>query len=180
MKLEAVYESGHKACGCSDKSPKESPCRPYMKIERDETKFRACQSIAERLGAIDKTSKAYEVLKEAVGSEVAERFGIMTLDTHYKLRDIAETGAGETDAVMAPMVPTLQAALASAPTYVIAYHVHPAASTQPSEADVQVTRGFAKAFKQVGIVMLDHIIIAPGSKRGYYSFADSMPKALKT
>jgi RadC-like JAB domain len=157
----------------------ESACRPYMKIERDETKFRACQAIADRIGPIDKTEKAYEILKVAAGHEVAERFGVMTLDTHYKLRDIAETGAGETDAVMAPMVPTLQAALQSSPTYAVCYHVHPAASEKPSDADVDVTKGFAKAFKAVGIEMIDHIIVVPGSKKGYYSFRESMPEALK-
>jgi len=168
--------------GFSHESPSreiESECRPYLKIERDEKRFRACQAIADRIGPIDSTEKSYEVLRQAVGHELAERFGVMTMDTHLKLRDIAETGAGETDAVMAPKVPTLQAALLSSPTYAIIYHVHPAASERPSDADVEVTKDFAKAFAEVGVPLLDHIIISTGSKKGHYSFAESKPKTLQ-
>ncbi len=165
--------------GAREAAPAGSACRPYMKVERDMRKFRACQAIADRIGPIDTSEKAYEVLKEAAGHEVAERFGVVCLDTHMKLRDIAETGAGETSAVMAPMVPTLQAAVASGCEYIIAYHVHPAASERPSDADVEVTKSFAKAFKTIGLTMVDHLVIAPGGKKGFYSFAESNPKALK-
>jgi DNA repair protein RadC len=186
MRLDAVYETARGKRKAKEECPCETPaveeagaCRPYLKIERDETKFKACQRIAEKLGPVDTSEKAYEILREVAGSEVAERFGVMTLDTHYHLRDIAETGAGETDAVMAPLVPTLQAALASSPSYAVIYHVHPAASPHPSEADVSVTKSYAKAFHSVGVELLDHIIVAPGSKKGFYSFRASKLEALK-
>lgn len=181
---EARGDRGVREAGAYEPPPQEEACRPYIKIERDERKFRACQMIADRVGPIDTSEKAYEILKQAAGHETAERFGVMTLDTHFKLRNVAETGAGETDAVMAPIVPTLQvatlrAALEETPTYAIIYHVHPAASEEPSDADVEVTTSFAEAFASVGLVMLDHIIISSGSKNGFYSFAHSKPKALQ-
>lgn len=190
MKIEALYEDraihtrcAH-ACACGKSheprpAVEESQCRPYMKIEKDAARFQACQKIAERIGPIGDPRRAYEILREAAGHEVAERFGVMTLDTHLRLRGLWETGAGETDSVQAPKVPTLHAAIVDEAAAAIIYHVHPAASDYPSDADVEVTKAFNKAFDEVGILLMDHIIVAAGSRRGFYSFAQSKPEALR-
>jgi len=163
----------------AERDAEEGRCRPYMKIEKDAARFQACQKIAERLGPISDPKRAYEILREAAGHEVAERFGVMTLDTHLHLRGLWETGAGETDSVQAPKVPTLHAAIVDEAAAGIIYHVHPAASDYPSDADVEVTKGFSKAFDEVGILLMDHIIVAVGSRRGFYSFLQSKPEALR-
>jgi DNA repair protein RadC len=151
-----------------------------MRMERDQEAFGACQKLAEQIGPLDTPEKAYEVHKEAIGGEPREVFGVLTLDTHLQLRDIAETGQGEVDRVMAPLVPTLRTALETMPQAVICFHVHPSASPQPSEADDDVTRQFYEAFDSVGILMLDHLILASGNpKKGYYSFLESKPELLK-
>jgi DNA repair protein RadC len=189
MKYEAVYETRLSACGCGgaagggERVPKARPtapggCRPYLKIEKDQPRFLACQKIADRIGPINSARKSFEILREAVGGNVAERFGVLTLDTHLRMRGLWETGAGETDSVQAPRVPTLQAAIVDDAAAAVIYHVHPAASDRPSEADVEVTRMFDGAFQQVGIVLVDHVIVAVGSRAGFYSFADSMPETL--
>lgn len=191
MRYDVVYEARKPrggACPCGGTGGSAAPagpetvkpegCRPYLKLERIQPRFAACQRIAERLGPIDTPGKASEILLEAAGAEVAERFGVVTLDTHLHLRGIGETGAGETDAVMAPVLPTLHLAIADEAAAAIIYHVHPAASAQPSEADVEVTRRFARAFAEVGILLMDHIIVASGSRKGFYSFLESMPDAL--
>lgn len=183
--IEALYETRRASCSCgrTPATPSapvdEQRCRPYMKIEKDQARFLACQKIADEIGPIGDPRKAYAILRVAAGLEVAERFGIMTLDTHLKLRGLWETGAGETDSVQAARVPTLQAAIADASAAVVLYHVHPAASDYPSDADVGVTRQFATAFDQVGILLMDHIIVAAGSRSGFYSFAQSQPAALE-
>lgn len=183
MKYQAIYEARACACGGATSAPKREPvtpdgCRPYRKIETDQAKFMACQKIAESIGAIDTPRKAFEILREAAGHETAERFGVLTLDTHLHLRGIWETGAGETDSVQAPRVPTLHAAIADDAAAAIIYHVHPAASARPSDADVEVTVMFDAAFTQVGIVLMDHLIVAVGSRKGFYSFLESMPETL--
>jgi DNA repair protein RadC len=154
-------------------------CRPFMRKERDQPKFAACQKIAEAIGEIDDAKKAAKILIEAVGGNVAEKFGVLTLSTHLHMIGIWETGAGEIDAVMAPRVPTLNAAISDLAAAAVIYHLHPGASDYPSDSDIDVTKDFNRAFNEVGILMMDHIIVAAGSAKGYYSFLESMPESLE-
>ncbi len=91
-----------------------------------------------------------------------------------RLKSVAETGRGEAAAVMAPMVPTLQAALIDGAYAVIIFHVHPSGvEAQPSDADIETTHAFADAFDTVGVYFLDHVIVGGDAKRrSYYSFAE--------
>lgn len=51
--------------------------------------------------------------------------------------------------------------------YFYVIHNHPSGSLSPSAEDERFTMELVKACKEVGILMLDHLII---SKKGYYSF----------
>jgi DNA repair protein RadC len=48
-------------------------------------------------------------------------------------------------------------------------HNHPSGNTQPSEADIQLTKKLSEGGKFLEITVLDHLII---TTEGYYSFAD--------
>jgi len=145
-------------------------CRPWLKIERDEKKFEACMAIAEKIGPIDTSKRAFEILKEAVGSEDQEVFGAAYLDTHLYLRGLAETGRGEMDAVMAPVKPTLRLALQDGITGVLIFHSHPTLYSKPSDSDKQVTKAFEEACVALDLFFVDHIIV--GGWKEYFSFAD--------
>ena len=145
-------------------------CRPWLKVERDEKKFEACMAIAEKIGPIDSSKRAFEILKEAIGSEDQEVFGGMYLDTHLYLRGLAETGRGEFDAVMAPVKPTLRLAMLDGITGVLIFHCHPTLYSQPSDSDKQVTKAFEEACATLDLFFVDHIIV--GGKKEYFSFAD--------
>lgn len=149
-----------------------SACRPFMRVEKDETLFRACNALADQIGPINSPKKANRLIREAIGNEVYEVFGLVTLDIHLRMKSIAETGRGESAAVMAPMVPTLQAAVIDAADSVILFHVHPSGVVaKPSDADKKTTRAFEKAFETINVNFLDHIIIG-GDKQTFYSFAE--------
>jgi len=47
---------------------------------------------------------------------------------------------------------------------VIVAHNHPSGGTDPSEADLEVTKRLTDAGKLLGIELLDHIIITPDGK----------------
>ncbi len=151
-----------------------SKCMPFLKVEKDAEKFAACNALAEKIGPINTPKKAYQLLMDAIGDEVNEVFGVVTLDLHLRLKSIAETGRGEPAAVMAPMVPTLQAALIDGAHAVILTHVHPSGiEAEPSDADKETTKAFAKAFDVVNVILLDHVIIGGDiKKRSYFSFAE--------
>lgn len=153
---------------------KGTACRPFLKVEKDAEKFAACNALADEIGPLDTPKKAFHLIGEAIGDEVNEVFGVVTLDLHMRMKSVAETGRGEPASVAAPMVPTLQAALIDGAYSVIIFHVHPSGvEAKPSQADKDTTKAFVKAFETVGVNFIDHIIVGGDiKKRSYYSFAE--------
>ena len=152
-----------------------SKCRPFLKVEKDAEKFAACNALSDELGPINTPKKAFRIIAEAIGDEVNEVFGIVTLDLHLRLKSVAETGRGEPSSVMAPMVPTLQAALIDGAHAIILMHVHPSGvEAEPSDADKETTESFADACETVNLYLMDHIICAGSiKKRSYFSFLEA-------
>ena len=103
-----------------------------------------------------------------------EVFGVLTLDIHGRLKGMTETGRGEASSVMAPMIPTLRAALLSGGGGAILLHVHPSGiEAQPSDADIETTEAFNEAFEVIGMPLIDHIIVGGDARRrSYFSFAE--------
>ena len=150
----------------------ESKCRPFLTVQKDQERFGACNALADKIGPLDAPKQAFKLIGEAIGDEVNEVFGLVTLDLHLRMKTIAETGRGEQAAVMAPMVPTLQAALIDGAYAVILFHVHPSGvKAEPSDADKETTEAFAEAFDVVNVGLLDHVIIG-GDRKSYYSFLE--------
>jgi DNA repair protein RadC len=152
-----------------------SKCQPFLIVNKDPAKFAACNALADEIGPLNTPKKAYRIVEDAIGDEVNEVFGLITLDLHLRLKSVAETGRGEPAAVMAPMVPTLQAALIDGAHAVILMHVHPSGiEAQPSDADKETTKAFQEAFDTVGVILMDHIIAAGSiKKRSYFSFLEA-------
>lgn len=154
---------------------KGSKCGPFLVVQKDAAKFAACNTLADKIGPLDTPKKAFQLIKDALGAEVNEVFGLITLDLHLRMKSFAETGRGEPAAVMAPMVPTLQAALIDGAYAVILLHCHPSGiEAEPSDADKETTEAFEKAFDTCGVILLDHIIVGGSSKKpSYFSFAEA-------
>jgi DNA repair protein RadC len=151
-----------------------SKCRPFLTVQKDSERFAACNALADEIGPLNTPKKAFKLLEEAIGDEVNEVFGVVTLDLHLRMKSIAETGRGEPSSVMAPMVPTLQAALIDGAHAVIIFHCHPSGiAAAPSQADKDTTKAFVEAFETVNVHFLDHVITGGDTKkRSYYSFAE--------
>jgi len=153
---------------------KGSPCRPFFHIEKDPEAFAACNALADEIGPLNEPKKAFKLIEEAIGDEPYEVFGFVTLDLHCRFKSMGITGRGEAAAVMAPMVPTMQAILRDGPYAAILTHVHPSGiDAKPSQADKDTTKAFEKAFEACGVVLADHLIVAGDLKRrSYYSFLE--------
>ncbi len=152
-----------------------SKCSPFLKIEKDEDKFAACNALADDVGPVNEPKKAYLLIEDAIGDEVNEVFGVMMLDIHLRFKGFSETGRGESSSVMAPVRPTLQIALMYGADAAIIYHVHPSGmKAEPSEADEETTDAFVEAFAAAGLPLLDHVIVGGDKRRrSYYSFAEA-------
>lgn len=150
-----------------------SKCRPFLTVQKDQERFAACNALADKIGPLDTPKRAFQLISEAIGDEVNEVFGLVTLDLHLRMKSVAETGRGEPSAVMAPMVPTLQAALIDGAHCVVLFHVHPSGvKAEPSDADKETTEAFADAFDIVNVGLLDHIIV-DGTRKSYFSFLEA-------
>jgi len=177
MMRESTQTKAHRKVG-SDPiaigAGKGSACRPFLKIEKDPIKFAACNSLADEIGPISTPEKAFKLISQAIGNEVNEVFGLVTLDIHLRMKSIAETGRGEADAVAAPLVPSLQAALIDGAHAIVLFHVHPSGvKAEPSNADNKTTKAFAEACDVCNMMLMDHIIVGGDAKRrSYYSYAE--------
>lgn len=151
-----------------------SKCRPFITVHKDDEKFAACNALADEIGPLNDPKKVFKLLEEAIGDEISEVFLVMTLDIHGRLKGMTETGRGEASSVMAPMIPTLRAAILSGGGGAILAHVHPSGiKAEPSDADIETTEDFNEAFEAIGIPLLDHIVVGGDARnRSYFSFRE--------
>ena len=149
-------------------------CKPFLRVEKDDEAFAACNALADKIGPLNDPDKVAEFLFDYLGSANEEVFGVLTVDIHGRLKGYTETGRGEASSVMAPMIPTLRAALMSGGGGVILFHCHPSGvEAEPSEADEETTEAFVEAFETVGMPFIDHVIVAGDAKNlSYYSFKE--------
>ena len=152
-----------------------SKCRPFIRVEKDPDAFAACNALADEVGPLNTPEKALIVIESLCGDEISEVFGVMVLDIHLRLKGAAETGRGESSSVMAPLQPTLRAAINVGGDYAIIYHVHPSGiEAEPSDADKETTEAFMDAFESIGMPLFDHIIVGGDSRNlSYYSFLEN-------
>lgn len=157
------------------KRSRSAQCRPFLTVQKDAERFAACNALSDEIGPLDDPKKAFKLIEEAIGDEVSEVFGVLTLDMHLRMKGFTNTGQGESSSVMAPLLPTLRAAVASGGDYAIIYHVHPSGVVaEPSKADKETTKAFVDAFETIGMPLIDHVIVGGDArKRSYYSFAEN-------
>ena len=98
-----------------------------------------------------------------------EKMIMLTLNTRHQVVGCFEVSRGTVDESMIyPREIATRALLTNARAVILA-HNHPSGSTNPSRADMDVTRKVKDVLKMLGINLLDHIIVAHDKT---YSMAD--------
>jgi DNA repair protein RadC len=98
-----------------------------------------------------------------------ERFEVMLLNRASAVLGFFKVSEGGlTSTVVDPRM-IMQVAIKANATGLILCHNHPTSNTQPSEADITLTKKIKKAALLLDLHLMDHIII---TRDGYYSFAD--------
>lgn len=151
-----------------------SSCRPFLIVQKDPERFAACNALADEIGPLNDPKKVFKFLEGYLGNSPNEVFGVLTVDIHGRMKGYSETGRGEASSVMAPVIPTLRAALLGGGEGAMIFHCHPSGiEAEPSGADKDTTKAFADAFESVGMPLIDHIIVGGDARRrSYYSFAE--------
>ena len=101
-----------------------------------------------------------EYLLPLYGAAAVEQFGIVMLDTKHHIIRTRVLSVGSLDsAVVHPREVFREAAAASAAAIVL-FHNHPSGDPTPSHDDVRLTTRMRHAGDIMGIVVLDHLVLA--------------------
>ena len=101
--------------------------------------------------------------------EYRESFAVLLMNRANRVLGIAQVSMGGISGTVADPKVIFQHALKANASSLILLHNHPSNNTQPSEADIHLTKKLVEGGKLLDIAVLDHIII--GDDR-FYSFAD--------
>ncbi len=105
-----------------------------------------------------------------LGHREVEHFCCALLDTRNRLiRDVV-VSTGTVNACFIHPREVFRAAIAESACAVILVHNHPSGDSKPSDEDISLTRRVKEAGTVVGIRVLDHVIVGPGS---HFSFLDA-------
>jgi DNA repair protein RadC len=116
-------------------------------------------------------TQAAALLRDLIGAEVVEVFGLLCLSTAHDVIAYVEVSRGTLDStIVYPRDVFRSAALANAAAIVLG-HNHPSGRLVPSTDDVALTRRLAEAASLMGIQLVDHVIVGPDG--GYFSFRES-------
>ena len=108
-------------------------------------------------------------LMPAFGGRPVEQFGLVLLDTKYRVIRTAVVAVGTLNStVVEPRDVFREAALGSAAAVVV-FHNHPSGDPTPSPDDVDLTWRLKACGALLGIDLIDHVIL--GDAR-YYSFKE--------
>ncbi len=101
--------------------------------------------------------------------EYRESFAILLMNRANRALGIAQVSHGGISGTVADPKVIFQHALKANASSLILLHNHPSGNTQPSEADIHLTKKLVEGGKLLDISVLDHLIVTTD---GYYSFAD--------
>ena len=101
-----------------------------------------------------------KVVRQQLKDKKKEHFLILCLDTRNNLIKIGNISIGTLDANLVHPREVFKEAIQSLASSIILVHNHPSGSTEPSDADIDITKRILETGKIIGIDVLDHIIIA--------------------
>jgi len=101
---------------------------------------------------------------------LCEQFKVCLLNRSGRILGICEISSGGISSTVVEPSFIIGLAIISAANSIILSHNHPSGNTQPSDADIDLTKKIKMAAEFFDIKLLDHIII---TDTAYYSFADS-------
>ena len=101
--------------------------------------------------------------------EYRESFCCLLMNRANRVLGICQVSMGGVSGTVADPKVIFQHALKANASSLILLHNHPSGNTNPSEADIHLTRKLVEGGKLLDLAVLDHLIITTD---GFYSFAD--------
>jgi DNA repair protein RadC len=120
---------------------------------------RACLLRPPDRAVIDSPEKAVNALSRELAHYAQERFAILLLDVKNRLLGTKLITIGTATETLAPPREIFREVLKQGATKIIVAHNHPSGSTEPSQADIELTRQLLAGAKFLGVPLLDHLIL---------------------
>ena len=146
-------------------------CVQWVRLEKDPVEYSECMGAFRKLGKIQSAKDVFNVLKGRMSKEDTEIGVVLMLDVQLNIRGAAEVSRGERDTTLVPIPDILRVALVDGANAITFVHNHPTGDSAPSDADKSVAIELYNACQQVGILLMDMIIIG-GRGDEYFSFRD--------
>ena len=107
----------------------------------------------------DTPERVADLLREPNRLYTVEHFQVVCLNTRRRLIAVENIAQGILDQVLVHAREVFSVAIAKKSAAIILAHNHPSGITEPSEADIRVTRDLIRAGQLLKIEVLDHIIL---------------------
>ena len=103
---------------------------------------------------------AAELLLPQFGNRPVEHFGVVLLDTKHRVLRSTLLSVGTLDTSVVHPREVFREATGGGAAAIVLFHNHPSGDPLPSDDDVALTRRLVRAGELMGIVVLDHVILA--------------------
>ena len=104
------------------------------------------------------------------GARPVEQFGLVMLDTKYRLLRTSVISVGTLDSSPAHPREIFREAASASAACIVLFHNHPSGDPLPSRDDIDLTRRMVAAGELMGIDVVDHVILADTR---YFSFKEA-------
>lgn len=118
---------------------------------------------------ISSSKDAFELMQSNLSDLMHEEFWLILLDRSNQIIRKASVSEGGFSGTIADPKKIFKIALDSSASSLILCHNHPSGNTQPSEADIKLTKKLKEAGVVLDLPVLDHLICG---EEKYFSFAD--------
>lgn len=109
--------------------------------------------------------------QQKIGGASQEVFVVISLDSKRRIIKEKELYIGTRKRTLVSIREVISELLLSKAAYFYLVHNHPGESLEPSDSDILLTQEVIIKSKQLGIEMIDHLIV---SNRGFYSFKEGI------
>lgn len=112
------------------------------------------------ISKVDSAETAWLFLKNYYIGVSGERMAVIALENDFTIKDCCFIASGNNVSVKISSQNILRFLLNNGVDMFIIAHNHPSGNSRASEKDIESTEDIIKIFESVGIVMIDHIIVA--------------------
>ena len=117
---------------------------------------------------INNSQDVADLLMNELKYEKREIAKIILLNSKNIIQKIVDISYGGTNFAMLEPKDVLQEAIKIGAPKIIVVHNHPSGNPKPSKEDIELTKRLVEASKIIGLIFLDHVIIAEGRLWKHY------------